>query len=40
MASYIPSTLEERLDMLKAVGLKDYRELYRDVPVQMVSPSI
>ena len=36
MASYIPSTAEERLEMLKAVGLNDYRELYRDVPAEMV----
>ena len=36
MASYIPSTKEERLEMLKAVGLKDYRELYRDVPAAML----
>lgn len=35
MASFIPSTKEERLEMLKAVGLKDYRELYKDVPAQM-----
>ena len=35
MASYIPSTQEERLEMLKAVGLQDYRELYRDVPSEM-----
>ena len=35
MASYIPSTKEERLEMLKAVGLSDYRELYRDVPAEM-----
>ena len=35
MASYIPSTQEERLEMLKAVGLSDYRELYKDVPAQM-----
>lgn len=35
MASYIPSTQEERLEMLKAIGLEDYRELYRDVPAQM-----
>ena len=36
MASFIPSTQEERLQMLKAVGLSDYRELYRDVPAEMV----
>ena len=35
MASYIPSTPEERLEMLKAVGLTDYRELYKDVPAEM-----
>ena len=35
MASYIPSTPEERLEMLKAVGLSDYRDLYRDVPAEM-----
>ena len=35
MASFIPSTPEERLEMLKAVGLNDYRDLYRDVPAEM-----
>lgn len=35
MASYIPSTQEERLEMLKAVGLRDYRDLYQDVPAEM-----
>ncbi len=35
MASYIPSTQEERLEMLKAVGLSDYRQLYKDVPSEM-----
>ena len=35
MGSYIPSTPAERQEMLKAVGLSDYRELYRDVPEQM-----
>ncbi len=32
MGSYIPSTPEERQQMLHAIGLEDYRELYRDVP--------
>ena len=36
MASYIPSTKEERLEMLKAIGLSDYRELYKDVPAEMI----
>ncbi len=36
MASFIPSTMEERLEMLKAVGLNDYRDLYRDVPARML----
>ena len=35
MASFIPSTKEERLEMLKAAGLEDYRDLYRDVPAEM-----
>ena len=36
MASFIPSTQEERLEMLKAIGLSDYRDLYRDVPAEML----
>lgn len=36
MASFIPSTKEERLEMLKAIGLNDYRDLYRDVPAEMI----
>ncbi len=36
MASFIPSTPEERLEMLKAIGLNDYRELYKDVPADMM----
>ena len=36
MASYIPSTMEERLEMLKAVGLNDYNDLYKDVPAAML----
>ncbi len=35
MASYIPSTLEERQEMLRTVGVSSFRELYRDVPTQM-----
>ncbi len=35
MASYIPSTQEERLAMLETVGVSSYRELYKDVPGQM-----
>ncbi len=35
MASYIPSTREERLAMLETVGVSSYRELYRDVPAEM-----
>ena len=30
--SYIPSTPEERLEMLRAVGAGDFADLYRDVP--------
>ncbi len=36
MASYIPSTQEERLEMLKAIGLKDFKDLYKDVPQEML----
>lgn len=36
MASFVPSTREERLEMLKTIGLSDYRELYRDVPAGMI----
>ena len=35
MASYVPSTREERQEMLYTVGVSDYRELYRDVPAEM-----
>jgi len=35
MGSYVPSTQAERLEMLKAIGMSDYRELYRDVPESM-----
>ena len=30
--SYVPSTEEERRKMLAVLGVRDYRELYRDVP--------
>ena len=36
MASYIPSTKEERLEMLKVVGLNDFNDLYKDVPAAML----
>ncbi len=36
MASYIPSTRDERQKMLEVAGVKSFRELYRDVPAQMV----
>ena len=35
MGSYVPSTREQRQEMLQAIGLSDYRELYRDVPESM-----
>ncbi len=34
--SYVPSTPLEREEMLRAVGVKDYRDLYRDVPRDML----
>ena len=36
MGSYVPSTEEQRREMLKAIGLSDFRELYRDVPENMI----
>ena len=35
MGSYVPSTREERKEMLRAIGLEDYRDLYKDVPQEM-----
>lgn len=35
MAGYIPSTREQRQEMLRQVGVESYRELYKDVPSQM-----
>ena len=35
MASYIPSTCDQRQEMLRAVGVRELRELYRDVPEEM-----
>ena len=35
MGSYIPSTPREREEMLHALGLQDFRDLYRDVPQEM-----
>ena len=35
MASYIPSTRQERHEMLRTVGVESYRDLYRDVPQEM-----
>ena len=34
--SYVPSTPAERQEMLRTVGVRDYRELYRDVPEEML----
>ena len=30
MGSYVPNTPEERQEMLRAIGLHDFRELYGD----------
>ena len=35
MGSYVPSTGEQRQEMLKAIGLKEFKDLYRDVPESM-----
>ena len=31
MGSYIPSTREERLDMLHSIGMHSFDELYADI---------
>lgn len=36
MGSYVPSTQAQRQEMLRAIGLESYRELYRDVPESML----
>ena len=36
MGSYIPSTPEERLEMLRSLGLDTYEDLYTDVPEEML----
>ena len=35
MGSYIPSTPAQRQEMLQAIGLSSFRELYGDVPAEM-----
>lgn len=35
MSSYVPSTEEQRLEMLKAVGVSSFEDLYADVPKGM-----
>ena len=32
MGSYVPSTQEQRQEMLQAIGLKAFKDLYKDVP--------
>ncbi|MCD7844818.1 MAG: aminomethyl-transferring glycine dehydrogenase, partial [Oscillospiraceae bacterium] len=34
--SYVPSTGAQRREMLEALGMSDWRELYRDVPEEML----
>ena len=36
MGSYVPSTQAQREQMLRAVGLENVMDLYRDVPEQML----
>ena len=35
MGHYIPSTEAQQKQMLSAVGLKDFKDLYKDVPASM-----
>ena len=36
MGSYVPSTQAQREQMLRAVGLENVMDLYRDVPEEML----
>ena len=36
MGSYVPSTPAERQEMLEAIGLRDFMDLYKDVPQDML----
>ncbi len=36
MGSYVPGTLQERQEMLKAIGMEREEQLYADVPAQML----
>ena len=36
MGSYVPSTPAQRQQMLTAIGLRSEKELYADVPEQML----
>lgn len=36
MGSYVPSTRKEREEMLKAIGLNSFDDLYRDVPASVL----
>ncbi len=36
MAGFIPATREEQLEMLKAIGLEKFEDLYKDVPSEML----
>ena len=35
MGSYVPSTREQRQEMLNAIGVKEFKDLYKDVPADM-----
>ena len=35
MKSYVPNTMEERREMLEAIGLKSMDELFSDIPADL-----
>ena len=37
MGRYIPSTGAEQQEMLRSIGLDDFRQLYKDVPEQTLA---
>lgn len=38
MGSYVPSTKEQRWEMLHAIGMENIMDLYKDVPSEMILP--
>ncbi len=40
LLSYLPNTVEQRVEMLKSIGVGSIDELFQDIPIQFRSPQI